>query len=172
MGAPWCDTSGSFASDAQVTVDGTRTRTGANPLTEADPTGHLVAPAGVATMSDEGLFGALFALGFEAGWELGSLVSGGGYAMPGSAFGPLVSGMAGWQSENDYALGSMQVAAGPVLASLASGGPAAAGGEPGGQPCGVRDASDVSASAYPDMPLVSRGWTSTSAVVQGGRRHP
>jgi hypothetical protein len=32
---------------------------------------------------------------------------------------------------------------------------------------GVRDASDAAASAYPDMPLVSRGWTSTSAFFKG-----
>ena len=162
MGARWYDPSaGSFASDDAVggsplssAVDGNPyAYTGGNPLTETDPTGHLVAPPpDVATLSDEGLFGALFALGFEAGWELGSLGDGGGYAMPGSAFGPLVSGMAGWQGENNYALGSMQVAAGPVLASLSSGGSAAAGGEAGASPAAavrvrVRPAAASAAAA-------------------------
>jgi len=32
---------------------------------------------------------------------------------------------------------------------------------------GVRDASDVASGAYPDMPMVSRGWTSTSAFFKG-----
>jgi hypothetical protein len=32
---------------------------------------------------------------------------------------------------------------------------------------GVRDASAVAAGAYPNMPLVSRGWTATSAFFKG-----
>lgn len=32
---------------------------------------------------------------------------------------------------------------------------------------GVRDASAVASAAYPDMPLVSPGWTSTSAFFKG-----
>lgn len=32
---------------------------------------------------------------------------------------------------------------------------------------GVRDASAVASAAYPDMPFVSRGWTSTSAFFKG-----
>ncbi len=32
---------------------------------------------------------------------------------------------------------------------------------------GVRDASAVTSAAYPDMPLVSSGWTSTSAFFKG-----
>jgi hypothetical protein len=31
----------------------------------------------------------------------------------------------------------------------------------------VRDASDVASAAYPDMPLVSSGWTRTSAFFKG-----
>lgn len=66
----------------------------------------------------------------------------GSNGMPGNAFGPLVSGMAGWENESNYAQGSMQLVAGPVLASLPSGGSTAAGGgeaggEVGGEPCGL-----------------------------------
>jgi hypothetical protein len=37
---------------------------------------------------------------------------------------------------------------------------------------GVRDASAAASAAYPDMPLVSSGWTSTSAFLQRRGRHP
>jgi len=143
MGARWYDpATGSFTADDAVagsplssTVDGNSYAYGSgDPLTETDPTGHLLAPPATAELSGltdladvAGLYGELFALSFDAGYEGASMLDSGGYAMPGDSFGPLMSAVGGWASENDYALDSGEIVSGPTLASVPAGSDAATG---------------------------------------------
>jgi hypothetical protein len=71
------------------------------------------------------------------------MLDSGGYAMPGDSFGPLVSAVGGWASENDYALGSGEIVSGPTLASVPAGSNLPAGSACSAGAAGVADAPEA-----------------------------